>query len=311
MTNNTIGEVLAILSAFSWASATIFFKLLGNKVKPRTLNLFKSLVGTILFLITIPIFTNFIPENLYWRDIVLLAVSTFIGMVIGDTLFFKSLSKLGGSIIGIVQTLFIPMVIFLAAVFFGEELGIRVYIGATLVVSGILILTINKSFLFEIGKKERKEFLLGLSYGVIAVALWAVSLVIVKKPFWFINYPLIEKFNPIWFAGFRIIFSAIVLLPFSLITKTGASRKDFIKVLKPSNLWKTLMPAAIISAYISIIVWVSAMKFIEKVSVASLLNQLSIIFLIILSWLVLKEKINKRKITASLLALIGAVVILI
>lgn len=311
MTNNAIGEIFAISSAFLWAVATIFFKLVGNQVKSRTLNLFKSLIGTILFIITIPIFTNYIPSNLNWKDVLLLSISTIIGMAIGDTLFLKSLSKLGGSIIGIVQTLFMPMVMFLAAVFFGEELNLKIYIGAGLVISGILILTINKSFLFEIEHKERKEFLIGLAYGLIAVSLWAISLVIVKKPFWFVNYPIIEKFNPMWFAGYRIVFSAIVLLPFSLITKTGASRKDFIKVLKPSKIWKSLMPAAIISAYISIIVWVSAMKFIEKISIASLLNQLNIVFLIILSWLILKENITKRKIIAGTVALLGAVIVLI
>ena len=311
MTNNTIGEILSLTTAFLWASATIFFKLLGDKIKPRNLNLFKSIVGTILFLITIPIFTKFVPDNLTWRDFSILSISTIIGMSIGDTLFFKSLSKLGGSMIGIVQTLMVPMVMFLAAVFFKEELGIKVYIGATLVISSILILTINKKFLFEIEHKERKDFLEGLIYGVITIFLWAISIVIVKKPFWLVDYPVIEKFNPVWFAGFKIILATLTLLPFSLISRTGASKKDFLKILRPSKIWKSLMPAAIISAYITIIIWVTAMKFIDKISIASLLNQLNILFLIILSWLFLKEEITFRKLIASVVALIGAAIVLI
>lgn len=311
MSTNTLGEILAILTAFTTAVSIILFRLSGQHVSPRTLNIFKSVVGVIIFTITIPMFTNFIPDFLTTKDLMIIIITSIVGKAIGETLFFESINKLGSSVVGTVQALFVPTVVFLATAFFGEKLTINVYIGAGLVVSGIFILTINKEFLFTIGHTERKNFLLGLLYGFLAIFSWAITTLIVTRPSFIIGYSLVQKYNPLWFSWVAAIAAIIALLPFSLISRTGKSKKDLIKAFTPSKIWKILIPAGIAQGYIMIVLWISALRLVDKISVASILNQLSIVFLIFFSWIMLKEKITIRKIIASAFALSGVIVTLI
>jgi drug/metabolite transporter (DMT)-like permease len=69
-----------------------------------------------------------------------------------------------------------------------------------------------------------------------------------------------------------------------------------------------LLGGCILSAYVSIILWVAGYKYLQA-SVAALLNQTSTIFTLIFAIIFLQEKLTRSKVIAICLAMSGAALI--
>jgi len=67
-----------------------------------------------------------------------------------------------------------------------------------------------------------------------------------------------------------------------------------------------MAPAAALGTYLSILLWMGGMKY-AQASVASALNQLSLVFVFLLAVAFLREKASPLKVLAVLLAAAGAV----
>ena len=68
------------------------------------------------------------------------------------------------------------------------------------------------------------------------------------------------------------------------------------------------MPAAVLGAYLAMIVWIAGMKY-TQASTASILNQTSAIFVLPVAALMLHEAITARKLVAVALAVAGVVLV--
>jgi drug/metabolite transporter (DMT)-like permease len=69
-----------------------------------------------------------------------------------------------------------------------------------------------------------------------------------------------------------------------------------------------LVPATVLSAYLSMVLWMGGMKY-TQASIASALNQLNTIFIFILAAIFLKEKITPLKLICVALAFAGAMLV--
>jgi drug/metabolite transporter (DMT)-like permease len=67
--------------------------------------------------------------------------------------------------------------------------------------------------------------------------------------------------------------------------------------------------ASFLAAYLSLILWLAGYKLIEA-SVASVLNQTNGTFIVFLAWLMLGEKISRRKFAGVVLTLGGVTAML-
>ena len=69
------------------------------------------------------------------------------------------------------------------------------------------------------------------------------------------------------------------------------------------------MMASFLSAYFALILWLAGYKLIDA-SVASVLNESNVAFIVLLAWLMLGEQINRRKLVGLGLTLCGVIVML-
>ena len=72
--------------------------------------------------------------------------------------------------------------------------------------------------------------------------------------------------------------------------------------------WGTVMFASFLGAYFALILWLGGYKLIDA-SVASVLNETNVAFIVFLAWLMLGEHINRRKL-AGLGLTVGGVIIM-
>lgn len=285
-----LGEVLSVLAAILWAFAVILFKKSGETVHPIALNLFKNLMAMVLFIPTMLMFgislTTKMPEGYYF----ILFLSGVIGIGIGDTLFLKSLNLLGASLTGIVYCLYSPFTIILAYLWLGESLTILQVFGAFLIVSAVIIATYKKGGI----QISRERILWGILFAVIANIAFAVGIVMFK--------PLLLKSPLLLATEVRLIGGIIALF---LILLFHPSRKVIIRSLISKGSWYYTITGSFIGAYLSMIVWLSGMKY-TQVSIASALNQTNIVFIFILAAIILKEPIDWKRSIGVTFAVIGA-----
>jgi drug/metabolite transporter (DMT)-like permease len=301
-----MGEFFSIICSLFWAISVILFKHAGKNLSSKHVNAYKTTIVSVLFLITLLI-TNeikyfYIAET---KDLIILIIVSFVGMTLADTIYYKSLKLLNASIIAIVAASQPPIMILLSFIFYGEKLFPKDYFGAALVCIAI-VLSSNKA---KKNVKINYNTVKGVLLGILSVALMSASILYIKNPSTYTNYSILEKYPPIFISALRIFLTSLVLTPVCLIAK---DRLAYINLFKINNkLNKYIIPASISGGYLSLIFWILGNVYIEKISIANILNQMAIVFITVLAAIFLNEKLNLKKITAMILAIIGCVIVLI
>jgi len=291
-----LGEFLSLACALTWAVAIMFFRKSGERVTPVALNLFKNIVALAMFAVTLPLIgVPWFPADQGWQAWAALLLSGAIGLGIADSLFFASLNRLGAANSAIVDSLYSPFVIVCAWLYLSEPIGPSLIIAVCLMAGAILVGT------WEPRRGPRnatsKTLLAGIALGVVAMLLMAIGIVMAK--------PVLSNSNAWWAASVRLLGGALFLSVHGMMPR---HRADVVRCFKPSSNWRYTMPAAVIGAYIAMILWILGMK-LTFATVASVLNQMSTIFTLILAAIFLKEKITARRAIAIVMAFAGALIV--
>jgi drug/metabolite transporter (DMT)-like permease len=291
MSDSFFGAACALLAAVAWANAVIFFKRSGEKVAPLALNLFKNTVAITMLVATLAVMGEGFGEIAHFpaADFWILALSGFLGITLADTLFFYSLNLCGVGIKSIVDCLYSPFIILFSFILLAESLTLWQWAGALLVLYAVFISTKHP----PPKDRTRRQLIAGITLGVIDMGLMGLGIVIAK--------PVVEEFPVIWAtlirlaAGTAALFVIILFMP---------QRRSLLAAFRPSKDWKFTLPGSVLGAYMACILWIAGFKY-TSASVASILNQTSTIFAIVLASLILKEAFTRRKALAAALALAG------
>lgn len=290
-----MGNLFALLTALAWAGAVILLKRAGESVPPFALNVFRVGVSTALLVPTV-----IVAGQAGWRpvsaaDAPLLFASGIIAIAISDTLFHASLNMVGAGISSIVDCLYPPLTVLFAWTLLGERLSGRQFLGMALVLGGVLVAARHA----PPHGATRRRIVLGSLLGVLAMAALALGIVIAK--------PVLDHSPVLWATATRQVGCLLVLGPIAL---ASPRRREILGLFRPSPAWRFMLPGALLGSYVSLILWIAGMKY-TKVGVAAILNQSSVIYILILAALFLGEPFTRRKVTASVLALAGILLVTI
>lgn len=292
-----LGEWMAIGCAFCWALAVTLFRRVGI-ADPWALNLFKNVVATVLLVATMLAVGIPLDTDRSTTDWLRLAGSALLGITVGDTLFFAGLQRIGGSVAAVVDCAYSPTVVVLSVLLLGETLRGGLLLGAPLVVAGLLLVTWQPRP--SAGQAveptvSRAGVLLALG-GVLSTALG----VIVAKP-------ALERSNLIEATTVRLVVATVSI---ALRQLQAAHRPATRALFGSPQAWRNLVPASVVGTYLSMLLWLGGLKY-APASVASLLNQLSTVFLLVLARVVGGEIVPARRWTGAAVALAGTVVIVL
>jgi len=288
-----LGNLLAISCAMVWSLSIILMKKSGARIHPLALNLGKNVIGLVLLLVTAFIVDGGlqIPPA---RETAILLLSGFLGIGVADGFVLRAMQHLHASHVGILECLFAPFVIILSVLFLGEKPTAVMFIGGGLIVASLLFVKPQS------GPGDEKEPV-GKSRGILlmTLGLFLIALgIILIKPL-FDSTSLISLVTIRMVAG--VVGSGVIFLA---IDDRRARFHEFLTAPhKGILLW-----GCILSAYLSIILWVAGYKYLQA-SVAALLNQTSTIFTLIFAILFLQEKLTRSKVIAICLAMSGAALI--
>jgi len=297
-----LGESLALLAALTWSISVILFKR-SESIPPQGLNLFKNVAAIALLLLSLPLFGQGIdwqrPAADWWR----LVVSGAVGIAIADTVVFMALRRLGPGRLAVVDCAYTPTIVVLSVIFLGERFGPGFFLGAVLVVGGVLLATIDRGQ--SSAARPRAEQIepprrhRGVALALFGMICMAIGIVVAK--------PALERGMLVEVTLIRLVAGVAGQLLWMIAVP---SQRKALSVFRPSAVWRTLIPASILGSYVSMLLWLGGFKWAEA-SVATVLNQMATVFTIVLARIFLGEKLTTRRAIGSAAAVAGVLLVLL
>ncbi len=287
-----IGEFLSLLCAFLWAIAVIFYKRAGDHFNAYEMNLFKSAFVLLLMLPTVVVFEGTSIPTTTSAQFWLIFFSGFVGIMLADLFYLRALQLIGASLTGITGSLYSPFVVSLSLLYLGEVLQFWQYIGMMLVLIGVLVVSFRKKNLANIHPPIK-----GFVYAILAVFFTATGIVIIK--------PISNELPFFWIILIRSFGGFVTMMLYGILLRKSLSILHVIKA--KGGRW--LILGTFIGQYLSMMVWVAGYKY-TSASIASILNETASVFILLLSWLMLDEKLSRRKIIGILITFSGVALVL-
>ena len=284
-----VGIIVALLSAASWAFATVVFDRIGKVVPYVGITFLKGIFSIILMIILL-IFTGGLHDIGIW-EFSFLALSGIIGISLGDSLFFKSLQDLGAKVQVIFFLLGQIFTMVLSLLLLGELLSLEQYIGAVVLLTGIVIVIWGKQDNHP--NKGR-----GIVCGLLSILCFSVSAIMVKMA--------IAEVEVITATFYRMLFGTIFTLGFGVV---GKQLPSWIKPLKDKRLLILFILNVFVITYGGFLLSMVAIKLIS-VSLVSVLGTTEPVFVLLFAYLINKEKITKQEVIGSMITLIGLFIII-
>lgn len=284
-----VGIIVALLSAASWAFATVVFDRIG-KVVPYVGITFLKGIFSIILMIVLLIFTGGLHDIGIW-EFSFLALSGIIGISLGDSLFFKSLQDLGAKVQVIFFLLGQIFTMILSLFLLGELLSLEQYIGAVVLLTGIVIVIWGK-------QDNHPNKVRGIMCGLLSILCFSVSAIMVKMA--------IAEVEVITATFYRMLFGTIFTLGFGVV---GKQLPSWIKPLKDKRLLILFILNVFVITYGGFLLSMVAIKLIS-VSLVSVLGTTEPVFVLLFAYLLNKEKIAKQEVIGTMITLIGLFIII-
>ncbi len=289
-------------AALCWSIAVIIFKSASSKLSPILIVTLKNTIALLLFVIffilfDIPIWNN----NLDKIDYIKIIISGILGMGLGDILFLYALSQIGANRIAIMNCFEPAVIYFFSIVMLGTILTFQQLVGFLIVIFSLFIITYENDSR-DINPNIKKR---GILFQILAILLSSFGIVLIK--------PVLNKVEhsihfQLWITAFRLLPGFITAW---FIFSFQKQKISLLKPLKESQiLWKIIISSGL-GTFIALSFWIIGYANISKPPIASIIGQTSVIFISILSFVVLKEKISKIRFLSMIFAMLGVFLITI
>lgn len=290
---HVLGVTSALAAAACWAFSSILFRWAGETVTAVVLNFSKSLVA-IVFLLMVLMISGYqtVPTDALW----ILAVSGFIGITIGDTLFFLTLMRLGPRV-ALAGTTLVPVVTALgAAGWLGERVGWLGWLGIVLVLSGVASVMWIRADADSVGRRIiHSGWIFGLGY----VAAEATGILLTKVG--------IAQVGATEATLIRQVIAVTGLAAWGLVSGTFISGW---RPLRNRRVAKLVLAAGFFGSALGMWFAVAAIKYTD-VTVAATLTATSPLFVLPMAAWMLKERISLRVVGGAAVAVLGVAVLVL
>lgn len=319
-----IGEIIALLAVLTFVVSNVLFRRTERDASPAFINFFRTLIGTVTFIviaIILGIFTFIFL--LPWFLWVVLFLSFLFGQVIGDTAYFKAQKELGTTIALAISMTFPLFTFILSLIFLNRPFDYKIIISIVLIGLGIVIIGKTKiiavndssdSINSTVHHKKSSSYpsFKSIGYALIASLGWAIGLVIIDYATNQIDQILIT-------GGFSSIISNVIRFPFALLilmimvwreNRITDSSEYLHSFKKPSQTWLLLLIASIIGTSLGAYLYTEAARTAGAI-VMSLLASASPLFSLPLTYWLNKEKLTKYGFLGVISTILGVGIILI
>lgn len=302
-----LGELAALGTALLWAFTAIFFTEAGKRIGSYRVNKLRLIVAFILYAGALWVATGSpYPEGINIKQLGWLALSGFVGLVIGDSCGFKALVMIGPRLMSLIYATSPIITTIVAWIFLGERLTTLDLIGMALTISGVVWVVLerrpaNNGKALDSSHPDAGSLRRGLLLAFIAACGQGIGLILAKEGMF--NAGSEVAALP---AGLIRICSGIVFL-----WGWAAFRGEIPQTLEAAKNKAALgfaSAGALFGPFLGIVLSLIAIKYIP-VGIASTLNSTSPLLIIPLVMFFYKEKVSLRALAGAVLV-VGGVALL-
>lgn len=288
-----IGELYALLCAITWAVAIVLFRHAGTTMSADSLNLVKNTFTLILLIPTAFYIDGFTLPKLSLYEWSIIIVTGYFGIAIADSWYLQTLRLLGASRTAVVASLYSPFVVILSILVLGEVILYWKWFGLILVIFGICVVTYQRLN----NTVDQQRLYHGIAYGTASVFLTALGVVLMK--------PILAHDQFFWIVTLRLVAGTVGLIA---VMQLQGKLSTAVSVLRnQSHPWKTILIASFFGTYLGLTLWMAGFKY-TQASTASVINETSNLFIVLLAWIFLKEHLNSRKVFGIVIAFTGVII---
>lgn len=292
-----LGELAALATAFCWSFTAIFFSFSGRQVGSSVVNrsrlLFAMLFIAIAHLILQGSIFPFGTETYRWGW---LALSSILGLVIGDTFLFQAFVLVGPRLSTLMMASVPLLSTVMAWIFLGETMSAIEVAGIILTVSGIAWVVTERRT--EQSNVPEKKYAIGLTFAFIGAAGQAANLIAAK-------FALDDGFPAISASAIRILIAALILW---IIAAFQGEFRQTIRRWRNRSAFKAIIGGTIAGPFLGI--WLSLIAVqLAPVGLAATLMALPPILLIPIGRILYGERVSRRGVAGSVVAVSGVALI--
>jgi drug/metabolite transporter (DMT)-like permease len=288
-----LGEIFALTTAICWSFGTILFGYAGRRVGALTVNAIRIPMAALLLVVTILITQGMLLPPIYTLDqIGWLALSGFIGLVIGDSAYLRSLVLLGPRLASLVGASAAIFAVVISWIFLGQKLSLLDLTGIAITLVGIGSVTLEKNH-DTFGARPGKMvagYLLGAAGGLCQ----AVALVTAKAG-------MGDSIPALNASMIRMVAAAVIILA---ITIVSGKTREVMRAFRDRRAVAAMGAAALIGPSIGIWLSLLAIQY-TKIGVAATLMATTPIWVIPLVMVIHKERPSVRAIAGTIVAVAG------
>ncbi len=223
-----IGIFAALGAAYTGTFASFLFREQTKYFSAMQLNLIKSLIAFLIFLpalFTIDIYSNY-------KNILILIISGFIGIAIGDSFYLTALKRIGTRKTLTIEALSPVLANILGSLLINESITLKGWIGTIIVTLSLVGISMEKPVDNNYDKRIKNNY--GLLYAIISVLCTVIAAILARLVL------ANSDFNPLQSSELRLLGSLIILIPCVRIDfeniKNNVPKKNKVKLLFASIL---------------------------------------------------------------------------
>jgi uncharacterized membrane protein len=242
------GELIALLSALLWALASVLLTIGAKRIHVLPLNLIRCVVSTAFFWALLPFYGGLdalaaIPPSAW----IWLVVSVLGLLVVGDTLYFRSMDLAGVSWAMPVSSINPLWAVLLASVLVGEPLTWALLLGALLVIGGVVLVSRSTRPADSAGPADPHARRAGLLLALLVSVSWAIGQVALK--------PATAGVHSVVANSIRQPMGMLMLLGLTLVQ---GQWREFQKLDRRS--WVVIIVASLVGAGVGSLLFVLAIQ---------------------------------------------------
>jgi len=291
------GEIAALLTAVCWSFTAVFFSYSGRRAGADVINRSRLLFAFAFLLVTHRVLEGqFFPtgvEPFRWGW---LAVSSLLGLVLGDAFLFRAYALIGPHLSMLMKST-VPIISMLAGwLLFGETVSPVELAGMLLAVAGVAwVVTEIHS---DPTRTDRASYNKGLLFGLLGALGQVANLVTAR-------YALVDDYPAISATVIRILIALVVL--WGLAAARGQIRETFDK-WRDQRVFRAIVAGSVAGPFLGI--WLSLIAVQNaRLGIASTLMALPPVLLIPMEYFIFRHKVSRRGITGTIIALVGVAIL--
>jgi drug/metabolite transporter (DMT)-like permease len=304
------GELAALTTAFCWSFTAIFFSEAGRRIGSFRVNSIRLVFAVAIYCVILLISTGrLFPEDLNSSQLLWLALSGLVGLVIGDGCGFKALVMIGPRFTTLIASTAPIMATVIAWIFLGEQLQPLQMLGIAVTIGGVSWVVTERQYRngnrFELhdGHPDSGSLSRGVLLALLAALGQASGLIMSKHAMLDCGGTL----DALPASFLRMLTSAIMIWIF-----VGIRRQltDTLRAFGDGKAMLFTAAGAIFGPFLGVWTSLIAVKTIAA-GIAATLNATSPIWVIPNVMIYYKEKVTLRAVLGAVIAVAGVAILIL